>query len=96
MNERFGQRHVISFTSVQLLLRKNKSAAKKWVQLCPVTESIEKIAAISEETLPPLKNLCVTEEMAAQVEEVSASSQSLADLARSLQQVVKRFMLNQA
>jgi methyl-accepting chemotaxis protein len=59
-----------------------------------VTQAIESIASVSEETAPPLKKSSAsTEEMSAQVEEVTASAQSLAELAQNLQVLVNRFKL---
>ncbi len=57
-------------------------------------ESIENIASISEENSAAVEEVSASaEEMAAQVEQVGGSAQALADLARSLTELVGRFQL---
>jgi methyl-accepting chemotaxis protein len=59
-----------------------------------VTQTIENIASISEQNSAAIEEVSAgAEEMTAQVEEVGAAAQTLAEMARQLQQVVALFTL---
>ena len=60
-----------------------------------VTQAIENIASISGENSAAVESASA-EEMSAQVEEVTASAQSLSDMARTLQAIVAQFTLTEA
>ena len=61
-----------------------------------VTQSIENIASVSEENSAAVEEVSAgAEEMSAQVEEVTANAQSLAQMAKSLQEIVAQFKLSE-
>jgi methyl-accepting chemotaxis protein len=60
-----------------------------------VTQAIESIASVSEENSAAVEQVSAgAEEMSAQVQEVTASAASLADMARTLQEIVAQFKLS--
>ena len=87
---------VSSVDSVSAVVEENTAATEEMAaSSSEVTRAIENIASISEENSAAVEEVSAsTEEMAAQVEEVTASASALADLARSLQQVVNQFRLS--
>ena len=60
-----------------------------------VTQAIESIASVSEQNSAAVEQVSASaEEMSAQVEEVTASAQSLAEMAKTLQEIVSQFKLS--
>jgi methyl-accepting chemotaxis protein len=89
---------VASMDSVSAVVEENTAATEEMAAGSnEVTQAIENIASVSEENSAAIDEVSASaEEMSAQVEEVTASAQSLAEMARTLQQVVARFKLEQA
>jgi methyl-accepting chemotaxis protein len=87
---------VASMDSVSAVVEENTAATEEMAAGSnEVTQAIENIASVSEENSAAIEEVSASaEEMSAQVEEVTASAQSLAEMARSLQQVVARFKLD--
>jgi methyl-accepting chemotaxis protein len=74
----------------------NRATSDMTARSSEVTQAIENIASVSEENSAAIEQVSAsTEEMTAQVAEVTASAQTLADMARSLQEVVAKFQLDQ-
>ncbi len=86
---------VASMDSVSAVVEENTAATEEMAASSnEVTQAIENIASVSEENSASIEEVSASaEEMSAQVEEVTASAQSLADMARTLQEVVARFKL---
>ncbi len=89
---------VASMDSVSAVVEENTAATEEMAASSnEVTQAIENIASVSEENSAAIEEVSASaEEMSAQVEEVTASAQSLADMARTLQEVVARFKLEAA
>ena len=81
--------------SVSAVVEENTAATEEMsANSSDVSQSIENIASVSEENSAAIEQVSASsEEMSAQVEEVTVSAQSLAEMARTLQQIVNRFKL---
>ncbi len=88
---------VASMDSVSAVVEENTAATEQMAAGSnEVTQAIENIASVSEENSAAIEEVSASaEEMSAQVEEVTASAQSLAEMARTLQEVVSRFKLDE-
>jgi len=88
---------VQSVDTVATVVNQNASATDQMaVSSTDVTHSIENIASISEENSASFEEVAAsTEEMNAQVDMVTQSAASLADMAQALQQVVDQFVIGQ-
>lgn len=88
---------VAAMDSVSAVVEENTAATEEMAAGSnEVTQAIENIASVSEENSAAIEEVSASaEEMSAQVEEVTASAQSLAEMAKTLQQVVARFKLNE-
>jgi len=86
---------VSAVDSVSAVIEENTAATEEMsANASEVTQAIENIASVSEENSASIEEVSASaEEMSAQVEEVTASAQSLAEMARSLQQIVEQFKL---
>jgi methyl-accepting chemotaxis protein len=89
---------VSAVDSVSAVVEENTAATEEMAaNSSEVTRSIESIASVSEENSASIEEVSASaEEMSAQVEEVTASAQSLAEMAKTLQEVVSRFKLTSA
>jgi len=86
---------VAATDSVSAVVEENTAATEEMsAGSSEVTQSIENIASVSEENAASVEEVSASaEEMSAQVEEVTNSAQSLAEMAKALQQVVSQFKL---
>ncbi|GAP22107.1 methyl-accepting chemotaxis protein [Leptolinea tardivitalis] len=86
---------VTAVDSVSAIVEENTAATEQMAaNSTEVSQAIESIASVSEENSAAIEEVSASaEEMTAQVEEVTASAQSLANMAETLQEVVKRFKL---
>ncbi len=89
---------VAAVDSVSAVVEENTAATEQMTANSDeVTHSIENIASVSEENSAAVEEVSAsTEEMSAQVQEVTASAQSLADMAKTLQEIVSKFTLPEA
>ena len=87
---------VAAVDSVSAVVEENTAATEEMAaDSSEVTQAIENIAAVSEENSAAVEEVSASaEEMSAQVEKVTSSAQSLAELARQLQDVVDQFKLS--
>jgi methyl-accepting chemotaxis protein len=94
MNAASGQL-VTAMDSVSAVVEQNTAATEEMAAgSSEVTQTIENIASISEQNSAAIEEVSAgAEEMTAQVEEVGAAAQTLAEMARQLQQVVALFTL---
>jgi methyl-accepting chemotaxis protein len=88
---------VSAMDSVSAVVEENTAATEEMAAgSTEVTQSIENIASVSEENSAAVEEVSASaEEMNAQVEEVTASAQSLAEMAKSLQEIVGQFRLGE-
>ncbi len=86
---------VSAVDSVSAIVEENTASTEQMAaNSSEVSQAIESIASVSEENSAAVEEVSASaEEMSAQVEEVTASAQSLAEMALSLQQVIKQFKL---
>ncbi len=86
---------VSAVDSVSAVVEENTAATEQMsANSAEVTTSIENIASVSEENSAAVEEVSAsTEEMSAQVQEVTASAQSLADMSKTLQDIVAKFTL---
>ncbi|PKO00202.1 MAG: hypothetical protein CVU42_05535 [Chloroflexi bacterium HGW-Chloroflexi-4] len=86
---------VTAVDSVSAIVEENTASTEEMAaNSSEVTQAIESIASVSEENSAAIEQVSASaEEMSAQVEEVTASAQSLADMAKTLQDVVAQFKL---
>lgn len=86
---------VDAMDSVSSVVEENTAATEQMAaSSTQVTQAIETIASVSEENSAAIEEVSASsEEMSAQVEEVNAAAQSLAEMARTLQQIVAEFQL---
>ncbi len=86
---------IVQLDSTSAIVEENTAATEEMsASANEVTVMVENIASISEENSAATEEVSAsTEEMSAQVEEVTASAASLAEMARTLQQVVAQFKL---
>jgi methyl-accepting chemotaxis protein len=86
---------VSAVDSVSAIVEENTASTEEMAANSnEVNQAIESIASVSEENSAAIEQVSAsTEEMSAQVEEVTASAQSLADMAKTLQEVVAQFKL---
>lgn len=86
---------VSAVDSVSAIVEENTASTEEMAaNSTEVTQAIESIASVSEENSAAIEQVSAsTEEMSAQVEEVTASASSLADMAKTLQEVVAQFKL---
>ena len=90
---------VVSATDgiAQIAAETNESAARMSSAADVVGQSVESIAAISQENSASAEEVsAATEEMSAQAEEVVASAATLAEMAQQLDELVARFRLTSA
>ncbi|MFZ5808756.1 MAG: methyl-accepting chemotaxis protein [Chloroflexota bacterium] len=89
---------VEAMDSVSAVVEENTAATEQMAaSATQVSQAIENIASVSEENSAAIEEVSASsEEMTAQVEEVNAAAQSLAEMARSLQQIVAEFKLENA
>ncbi len=87
---------VDAMDAVSAVVEENTAATEEMAaSSTQVTQAIETIASVSEENSAAIEEVSASsEEMSAQVEEVNAAAQSLAEMARTLQQIVAEFQLN--
>ncbi|GAB4482063.1 MAG: hypothetical protein Kow0088_24740 [Anaerolineales bacterium] len=87
---------VDAMDAVSAVVEENTAATEEMAaSSTQVTQAIETIASVSEENSAAIEEVSASsEEMSAQVEEVNAAAQSLAEMARVLQQIVAEFRLN--
>ncbi len=87
---------VDAMDAVSAVVEENTAATEQMAaSSTQVTQAIETIASVSEENSAAIEEVSASsEEMSAQVEEVNAAAQSLAEMARTLQQIVAEFQLN--
>jgi methyl-accepting chemotaxis protein len=87
---------VSAVDSVSAVVEENTAATEQMsAGSSEVTQAIENIASVSEENSAAVEEVSASaEEMSAQVEEVSASAQTLAELAKSLNEVVYQYKLS--
>jgi methyl-accepting chemotaxis protein len=83
--------------AVSAVVEENTAATEEMAAgSAEVTQAIERIARVSEENSAAIEEVSgSTEEMSAQVEEVTGSAQNLAEMARGLQGLVRRFKLEE-
>jgi methyl-accepting chemotaxis protein len=83
--------------SVSAIVEENTASTEQMAaNSSEVNQAIESIASVSEENSAAIEEVSASaEEMSAQVEEVTASAQSLADMAKTLQEVVAQFKLTE-
>jgi methyl-accepting chemotaxis protein len=81
---------------VSAVVEENTASAAQMTDISSqVTEAVEAIASVSEENSAAVEEVSAgTQEMSAQVEEVTTSANSLAEMARTLQQLVAQFKLD--
>jgi len=86
---------VSAVDSVSAIVEENTASTEQMAaNSTEVTQAIESIASVSEENSAAIEQVSASaEEMSAQVEEVTASAQSLADMAKTLQDMVAQFKL---
>jgi methyl-accepting chemotaxis protein len=86
---------VTAVDSVSAIVEENTASTEEMAaNSTEVTQAIESIASVSEENSAAIEEVSASaEEMSAQVEEVTASASSLADMAKTLQEVVAQFKL---
>ena len=86
---------VSAVDSVSAIVEENTASTEEMAaNSTEVTQSIESIASVSEENSAAIEQVSASaEEMSAQVEEVTASASSLADMAKTLQEIVALFKL---
>ena len=86
---------VTSMDAVSAVVEENTASTEQMsASSNEVTHAVESIASVSEENSAAVEEVSAsTEEMSAQVEEVTASSASLAEMARNLSDLVSRFKL---
>lgn len=82
--------------SVSAIVEENTASTEQMAaNSSEVSQAIESIASVSEENSAAIEEVSAsTEEMTAQVEEVTASSAALSEMALSLQEMIKKFKLN--
>jgi len=87
---------VAAMDSVSAVVEENTAATEEMAaSSSEVTEAVESIASVSEENSAAVEEVSAgTEEMSAQVEEVSTAVQSLAEMAQSLQEAIRRFKID--
>lgn len=87
---------VDAMDAVSAVVEENTAATEEMAaSSTQVTQAIETIASVSEENSAAIEEVSASsEEMSAQVEEVNAAAQSLAEMARTLQQIVAEFRLD--
>ncbi len=87
---------VTAVDGVSAVVEENTAATEEMAAgTTEVTKAIENIAAVSEENSAAIEEVsAAAQEMSAQVSEVTASARLLANMARSLQNVVAQFKLN--
>lgn len=86
---------VSAVDSVSAIVEENTASTEEMAaNSTEVTQAIESIASVSEENSAAIEQVSASaEEMSAQVEEVTASASSLADMAKTLQDMVAQFKL---
>lgn len=86
---------VSAVDSVSAIVEENTASTEEMAaNSTEVTQASERIASVSEENSAAIEEVSASaEEMSAQVEEVTASAASLAEMAKTLQQVVAQFKL---
>ena len=87
---------VSAMDSVSAVVEENTAATEEMAaSSSEVTEAVEAIASVSEENSAAVEEVSAsTREMSDQVEVVTASVQSLAEMAKSLQETIMRFKIN--
>jgi methyl-accepting chemotaxis protein len=87
---------VTAMDTVSAVVEENTAAAGEMTtSSSEVTQAMENIASVSEENSAATEQVSAsTEQMSSQVDAVTASTQNLVEMARSLQDVVARFKLN--
>ncbi len=88
---------VSAMDSVSAVVEENTAATEEMAAGAgEMTQAIESIASVSEENSASVEEVSAgAEEMSAQVVEVSTSAQELAEMARGLQEAIRRFRLEQ-
>jgi methyl-accepting chemotaxis protein len=87
---------VAAVDGVSAVVEENTAATEEMAAgTTEVTQDIKNIAAVSEENSAAIEEVsAAAEEMSTQVDEVKVSAQKLADMSRSLQEVVSQFKLD--
>ncbi len=96
MMDKASNELVAAMDSVSAVVEENTAATEEMsASSNEVTEAIENIASVSEENSAAIEEVSASaEEMSAQVQEVMASAQTLAQMAQALQELVKRFRVD--